>query len=222
MWLRTAIRTSSPPSFICKGTGTHSGPVVTDSLPAFGAYPCGAPKLRDSAIVSRPGSARQAIRCGRRAVFGAIVFLTMALASKVSAQIPDTPLPVSRETKVEHRVRLALLAGVAAARAADWHSTGRCLGGTNAQSTCHEAILPAGLATSKSGLAAFEASAWAVEFDLSRRMAQRHPKLAIVSDAISFASLASVVIHNYLICRGAPSPPTTQVEPPPGWRITIR
>lgn len=215
---KIAIRTFSHPSFICEGTV----PVVKDSLPAFGAYPCEAPKLRDSSVVPRPGSARQAIRCGRRAVFGTIVFITLALASTASAQLPDTPLPVNRETKVEHRVRLALLAGVAAARAADWHSTGRCLGWRNAQSSCHEVVLPAGLATSESGLAAFEVSAWAVEFDLSRRMARRHPKLAIASGAISFASLASVVIHNYLICRGAPSPPTTQVEPQQGWRITIR
>lgn len=204
MWFKTATRTLSSPSFIC------------------GAYPRGALKLRNAGVGRRPGSARQAIRCGRYAFFGTIIFITMALASTVSAQLPDTPLPVNRETKVEHRVRLALLAGVAAARAADWHSTGNCLGWRNAQSTCHEVLLPAGLATSKSGLAAFEASAWAVEFNLSRRMAQRHPKLAIAGDAISFASLASVVIHNYLICRGASSPPATQVEPQLSWRITIR
>lgn len=174
----------------------------------------------NSGFVRLPGKAYPALRCRTRHVLvGAVIITHLLLANPLNAQLFDAPRPVSHETKVEHRLRLTLLWGVGAARAADWQSTEHCLSWRDGQSTCHEAVLPQGLASSKAGLASFEALAWGLEFDLSRRMSWRHPKLALVGDAVSFASLATVVLHNYLVCRSVYSPGPPQLESPPRWRI---
>ena len=211
------------------GSSMQSGPYTAQPARACGAQTCRLESfslsftVRDSTVVQQPGTAHQALRPRtRHFLVGAVFFANLVLANVLCAQLPDAPRPANRETKVEHRLRLTLLAGVAAARAADWLSTEHCLSWTNGESTCHEAVLPQRLAASKPGLAGFEVTAWALELGLSRRIGRRHPKFAIAGDAISFTSLAAVVIHNYLVYQGGHSPKTIQVGSSPLWRTMSR
>lgn len=124
-------------------------------------------------------------------------------------EIPEAPKPqVSIETPGQRQIRHMDLYGVAAARIGDWITTQQCMH----TSTCHEAILPAALAKSGPGLALFEVGSFAGEWYASRKLARRHPKLALVVDGVSMLAISATVGHNAGILGGKSASPVSGTQ----------
>jgi hypothetical protein len=137
-------------------------------------------------------------------------------------ELPETPEPValmttSHTTKTTAQakrdyLRDGLLTGVLLARTADWISTQQCVRdakpiapkivGTWKAQGCQEKELPAALAGSKIGLAAFELGMFSGEVALSNHLASHHHRrLAVALDAVSFALTAATDAHNYAVAH---------------------
>jgi len=108
------------------------------------------------------------------------------------------------------KVRLGLLSGIMVARTFDWITTEKCVHSPS----CHEIVLPGAIAKSKPALAAFEVSALASEWFVSKRLSRRHPKMAVILDSIDLSMLTATDIRNFTIVDGnyAPAPPTQSTQ----------
>lgn len=112
----------------------------------------------------------------------------------------NRPLPQKRISWIDY----SLYSGVLATHAADWASTEQCLRTSQEQEKagfvgrCHEGLLPTGLAESKVGLGAYEATTAALEiysqYVLTRH---HHRRIARIAQLANIGSTLYVVVHNY-------------------------
>lgn len=121
----------------------------------------------------------------------------LCLIVSVAAASGQTLIQAPAPAAVQHSgfalaAHYSLLAGVAGARAVDWAATSQAM-----REGFQEGELPASIAKSKPGLAAFEFGSFALESFLSQRLYRHHPRLSILVDSVSFGVLIQTDVHSY-------------------------
>ncbi len=121
----------------------------------------------------------------------------------------NNPLPQKRISWFDY----SLYSAVFATHAADWATTQQCLRTSREQEQagfvgrCHEGLLPTGLAESKVGLGAYEATTAGLEIYLQYVLTKHHHgRIARIAQLANIGSTAYVVAHNYQTIHASTNP----------------